>query len=321
MTSLYVDRRGVEARLDGETVVFYEQGARSGTVPLGSLERVFFKGDVVLHGNLLAKLGDAGIGVVFLTGLKSEPTLFLPRAHNDATRRVAQYAVRAAPDLKLRYGRGFLSLKLRAQELFLREVAQWRGISRDDLLGAAEKIRRDAEALAVACRMEELRGLEGHAAQVYFSGLATVLPASLGFSGRNRRPPRDPFNVVLSLGYTLLYAEVVLALHEVGLDPYVGFLHELNFGRASLACDVMEFLRTEVDRFAVQAFRERTLRPEDFSQTGNGCRMGKAARKRFYPAWEIKAEEIRRRLRSGCTSLCDEIVEDAAGLGACGEVA
>lgn len=314
MTSLYVDRKGLEARLDGGAVAFYEQGVRSGTVPLTSLSRVFFQGDVLLHGNLLAKLGAGGVGVIFLHGFRSEPTLFLPRMHNDASRRVAQHVLSRRPVFRMRFARELLEIKLQREEALMRELADKHGAPRQDLLAAAAQIGVDREALVSAERLDELRGLEGHAAQVYFSGLAATLPASLAFTGRNRRPPRDPFNVVLSLGYALLYAETVLALHEVGLDPYVGFLHDLDFGRASLACDVMEIFRTEVDRFAFNAFRDRVLRPEDFSTGSGRCRMGKAARKRFYPAWEAKAEEIRRELRRSCTALCDGILESEAAL-------
>ena len=78
--------------------------------------------------------------------------------------------------------------------------------------------------------LPELRGLEGAAASLYFSALGALVPKSLGFQGRNRRPPRDPVNAVLSLTYTLLHTEAVLAAHRMGLDPYVGFFHAVTFG-------------------------------------------------------------------------------------------
>ena len=141
-----------------------------------------------------------------------------------------------------------------------------------------------------------LRGLEGQAAAVYFAGLAAHMMPNLGFNGRNRRPPRDPLNVVLSLGYTLLHADTVLALYGAGLDPYVGFYHGLDFGRESLASDVMEPLRPRLDQFAVQLFKSGELRVEDFSTTAQGCLMGKAGRVRFYPLYEAAAEDFRTRL-------------------------
>jgi CRISPR/Cas system-associated endonuclease Cas1 len=97
MTSLYVDRRGVTLKADGEALVFYENGERIGTVPLAPLSRVFLRGDVTLSSALLGKLGERGIGVVVLSGRKAVPTMLLGRPHNDAARRVAQYRCRSMP--------------------------------------------------------------------------------------------------------------------------------------------------------------------------------------------------------------------------------
>ena len=141
-----------------------------------------------------------------------------------------------------------------------------------------------------------MRGLEGAAAAAYFQGLAELLPERLHFSGRNRRPPRDPFNAVLSLGYTLLHGEAVIALYGAGFDPFIGFYHALDFGRESLACDIVEPLRAEVDRFAMRLFRSERLRPEDFTSVDGACLLGKAGRGRFYVEWESAAETLRRRL-------------------------
>ena len=96
MTSLYVDRRGVTLKADGEALVFYENAERVGTVPLSPLSRVFLRGDVTLSSSLLGKLGERGIGGGGLSGRKAEPTLLLARPHNDAARRLAERAVAGA---------------------------------------------------------------------------------------------------------------------------------------------------------------------------------------------------------------------------------
>ena len=121
MTSLYVDRRGVTLKADGEALVFYENGERVGTVPLAPLSRVFLRGDVTLSSSLLGKLGERGIGVVVLSGRKAEPTLLLGRPHNDAARRMTQYRLSLDTDFCLRFARGVVEGKLRAQADFLAE--------------------------------------------------------------------------------------------------------------------------------------------------------------------------------------------------------
>ena len=101
---------------------------------------------------------------------------------------------------------------------------------------------------------------------------------------------------MLSLGYTLLHSEAVLALYGAGLDPFIGFYHQLDFGRESLACDVVESFRVEVDQFALELFRKDILRVEDFSTTESGCLLGKNGRAKFYAAWETLAEKLRKQL-------------------------
>ncbi len=162
--------------------------------------------------------------------------------------------------------------------------------------------------------VEALRGLEGAGAAAYFEGFAELLPARLHFNGRNRRPPRDPANALLSLGYTLLHAEAVLALYGAGLDPFIGFYHALDFGRESLACDLVEPLRVDVDQHALMLFRSEKLRPEDFSSTQSGCLLGKAGRARFYAEWEALAARLRKLLAE---SICD-VANAISAAGAAG---
>jgi len=304
MTSLYVDRRNVELKADGEALVFIENGERVGTVPLQPLSRVFLRGDVKLCASLLGKLGEHDIGVVILSGRKGTPSLLLGRPHNDAARRIAQYRLSLDGDYCLRFSRAIVAAKLSGQLDLIRERRDSDPMHRY-ALGVCE--RRISGMLAQVDDQEsiaKLRGLEGACAAAYFEALAEIVPASLNFHGRNRQPPRDPLNAVLSLTYTLLHAEATLALYGAGLDPFIGFYHSLDFGRESLACDVMEALRPQADRFALTLFRQATLTSDDFTNTQTGCLLGKAGRSRYYTAYETRAEHFRREL--------DQAVRDIA---------
>jgi CRISPR-associated protein Cas1 len=119
MTSLYVDRRGVALKVDGEALVFTENGERIDTVPLKPLSRVFLRGDVQLSASLLGKLGEQHIGVVVLSGRKGTPTLMLGCPHNDAARRIAQYRLSLNPDFCLRFSRAIVEAKLRGQRALI----------------------------------------------------------------------------------------------------------------------------------------------------------------------------------------------------------
>ena len=317
MTSLYVDRRGVTLKADGEALVFYENGERVGTVPLAPLARIFLRGDVTLSSSLLGKLGERSIGVVVLSGRKGLPTMLLGRPHNDAARRVAQYRLSQETQFCLRFSRAVVEAKLRAQAAFLAERRDTELQSRYLLTLAVRQIESSIAAVDRQPGIASLRGLEGAGAAAYFGGFADLLPERLKFKNRNRQPPKDPVNAVLSLGYTLLHAEAVLALYGAGLDPFIGFYHALDFGRESLACDIVEPLRVEVDRHALMLFRTEKLRADDFSQTDGACLLGKAGRARFYGEWETLAERLRTRLAESVADVSAAIGTWDAGTASC----
>jgi CRISPR-associated protein Cas1 len=155
---------------------------------------------------------------------------------------------------------------------------------------------------------DTLTGLEGAGAAAYFRAYPTLFPDSLEFSHRRRRPPPDPVNVCLSLGYTLLHHEAVREVQIVGLDPLLGFLHVPERGRESLACDLVEPLRPHVDEWVWRSFAERHLRGEHFSrEKGGACLMGKAGRQLFYHGFEQLAAGLRRLLRRMARSLTADL--------------
>lgn len=303
MSSLYIDRKGIVLKLDGEALAFYENDSRIGTVPLAPLERVYLRGDVTLQSSLLGKLGSKGIGVVVLSGKKGEASLMLAQPHNDAARRVAQYRLSQDEKFCLTFSRCVVELKLQAQYQFLMSLREKNLQARYALTSYARNIQEAMTVINEKDTIAALRGLEGHAAAQYFAGLAAVLPERLHFSGKNRQPPKDPFNAVLSLGYTLLHTEAVIALYGAGLDPFIGFYHALDFGRESLACDVIEPMRIMVDQFSIGLFKSGALRVDDFSLSEQGCLMGKTARARFYPLFEEACEAIRKCLTESISEL------------------
>jgi CRISPR-associated protein Cas1 len=151
--------------------------------------------------------------------------------------------------------------------------------------------------------LDRIRGFEGACGASYFPGYCALFAESLGFNGRNRRPPKDPVNAALSLTYTLLHFDAVRAAYAAGLDPMVGFYHRPARGRESLACDLIEPLRPRADTWIWKLFRERELRAEHFTIDKGACLLGKAGRERFHAAWEAYASLPRRWLRRQCALL------------------
>lgn len=293
MGSLFVDRKNIEVRMYGGALVFYDKGTRSGSVPLAAVDRIFFYGAVTVNTSVLNRLGDAGIGAVFLSGFKHEPVLLLPVPHNDAERRTAQCCLSMNDEFCRLFSLRLIQEKLASQCSHLDELVAANQSKEPALIKCRNLLEADLSRSCKSNDLEEARGYEGHGSRVYFEGLGSVIPPAFGFSGRNRQPPRDPFNALLSLTYTIMTAEAGLFAYGAGLDPYVGFLHRNTFGRQSFACDLVEPFRTLGDRFVLGLIRGQTVRPEDFTTTTEGVRLGKAGRARFYQAYEEAAPEWR----------------------------
>jgi CRISPR-associated protein Cas1 len=305
MSSLFVDRRNVELEHESGAIVFRENGERVGTVPIAPLTRVFLRGDVRLSGSLLGKLGENGVGVIILSGRQGKPSLLLARPHNDASRRVEQIRKSLDAGFCLDFARRLIHTKLTRQIEWFDELRGADRQARYELTHAMKLLDEHRARLGDAEKLGSLRGIEGSAAHRYFDGLKAVVPSSLHFKSRNRRPPRDPFNALLSLTYTLAHAEIAIALHGAGLDPYVGFYHQLDFGRESLASDLLEALRPLADRFCLRLIRRQTLTADHFSTSSAGCLLGKAGRTRYYTAYEEYSEV----LRAGIHAQVDETAQ------------
>ncbi|MCX8086382.1 MAG: CRISPR-associated endonuclease Cas1 [Rhodocyclaceae bacterium] len=308
MSSLFVDRRGVALELEGGAIVFRENNERIGTVPIAPLTRVFLRGDVTLSASLLGKLGEQGVGVVVLSGRVGKPSLMLARPHNDASRRVAQVKKSLDEDFCLAFARALIERKIERQIEWFDALRARDMQARYELTHAMELLKAHQRRLASADSLPRLRGIEGAAAACYFDGLKAVVPESWHFKSRNRRPPKDPFNALLSLTYTLAHAELAIALYGAGFDPYVGFYHALDFGRESLASDLLEAVRPLCDRFCLRLVKEQTLSArDDFSTTESGCLLGKAGRARYYAAYEGYSEVLRAGIAAEVDALSERI--------------
>lgn len=301
MSSLYLDRKNLAIRLDGQALALYEDEIRKGSVPLHLLDRIVLRGNVQLESRVLGALTERNIGLLVLSGRNTEATAMLAgRSHNDARRRLGQYRLSLDDDLRVPVARWLVLVKIRGQLRFLKRAMAARPDARRVLTAASQtlsgilgQLRDDSRVFSLA----SLRGFEGAAAAAHFNALPHLFPPSLNFSGRHKRPPPDPVNACLSLGYTLLHYDAVRACHIVGLDAHLGFFHDVSFGRASLACDLMEPLRPVVDDWVWQLFRDRTLRAEHFSDDNGRCLMNKAGRQHFYAFYESNAGPVRRLLR------------------------
>lgn len=312
MATLYLDRKGAALDVDAGSLTVRLGDAVAARIPLAPLERVVLRGEAVLSTRVLTELWRHDIGLLLLSGRHSEATARLVgRPHDDAALRLAQY--RRATDAEgcRLTARRIIGAKLAAEARLLGRALEVRADRRKPLTDAIETLERLQARIAddgLVLGRDTLIGLEGAGAAAYFRAYSTLFPESLEFFRRRRRPPTDPVNVCLSLGYTLLHHEAVREVQVVGLDPLLGFLHVPERGRESLACDLVEPLRPHVDEWVWRAFADRRLRQEHFSrEKGGGCLMGKAGRHLYYDGFEPLATALRRLLRRMARGLAADL--------------
>ncbi|MCP9440383.1 MAG: CRISPR-associated endonuclease Cas1 [Nitrospira sp.] len=310
--TVYLDRKGAELRLDGGALAVYVNGEREGLVPLAPMDRIVVIGRQTVETALLHHLAEQGTSVLFVSGRShSFRCRLVGRLHNHARLRIAQYEARRS-STALALALEWVTAKLDGQASFLREAAEVRPDQRAELLSAATVIEETRTKVTDAGTVERLRGLEGAAAAAYFGALPAVFPPSLGFEGRERRPPRDPVNALLSLTYTLVHWEWVRECELIGFDPLIGFYHDLDYGRESLACDLLEPFRPVVDRWVWELFRTRQFEGRDFAsdQDRPGCSLKKAARSRYYQAYDQWMAGHRPHLRETAEALARRLLNN-----------
>jgi CRISPR-associated protein Cas1 len=289
---LYLNTPGAYVARKGETLTVKNGDATLATYRLLDLHHLALFGPVQISTSTVQGCCESGIPVTYF----STGGYFYGITHGhtqvNVTVRIAQFAAAATPERAIRHARLFLHGKIRNQRTLLQ---------RNHLeapVNTLRALRWLAASVLAAREPTSLLGIEGTAARFYFEHFAGMLhPArhddnpgdrfAFEFKERNRRPPRDPVNAVLSLLYSLLAKDCTLACHICGLDPYVGFLHQPRHGKPALALDLMEEFRPLIaDSTALTLFNNRMLETSSFLTAGRAVALTPAARKTVFIAYE-----------------------------------
>lgn len=317
---LLLDRAQLELKSEGDVLVLYEAGQRRSTVPIKLIDRCVIHGSQTkLDTGVLAKLAEAGATTMIMAPRSvKRAALVLGPQHNDAAVRLAQAAEVLDDNICITRATHIVLQKLKRQAKTLGILKSKRPAAKKPLSDAIESIKKVISTLELlvlnpttaampSVSLANLRGYEGASARIYFDALTHVFAPQLTFTGRNRRPPKDPVNVGLSLSYTMLHFEAVKWCVTAGLDPMLGFYHKPAFGRESLASDLIEPLRPVIDLWIWEKFRSETLRADHFSNDKGACLMGKAGRQIFYASWENECKPWRRYLRQQARLLAQQL--------------
>jgi CRISPR-associated protein Cas1 len=313
MSVLYVVEQGAKIRKTGHRIVVEKDDKELLEVEAMRLDTILVFGNVQVSTQALAELLGQGIEfALFSSHGELRGQLTPPHARN-VELRLKQYGRHGDPAWRLQRAREVVEAKLRNSLMVLKQ-ADW---DRGEPAHAAARAQLEASlrSVAQAADLDQLRGVEGAAARAYFSCFPVLLKASVPWSGRNRRPPRDPVNAFLSLGYTLLADRIRCWLDGAGLDPYLGNLHDMRYGRPSLALDHLEPLRVAVvDKFALRCFNLRMFTTADFSEDPDaGVRFTPEALKRFFARWEeaLRERDLNRILDAQVASYRQAVQGDA----------
>lgn len=284
---LVIDRKATTLRYKNATLLVERPGKDKQRIPINLLEQV------IIHGNPLIEAG-----VWRALANRQVPSTILP------TRGTQEPAILAS-GLAVRLPLRKMQHHAAANDQHSQQLAQWFIHQKADSYGLPllllpeshqqqvalfqQKIAQAHAKISATTDQNSLMGIEGALASRWFQLLGTLVAEPWGFKGRNRRPPQDPLNALLSLGYTLLGSEIYQVLITEGLDPSLGFLHQDQHGRSALMLDFIEPFRSGVDYFALQLLEQ--LSPGQFTTNAkDGCRLEKRARGMFYGYWAEQRE-------------------------------
>ena len=234
------------------------------TVPIFAIDQIVLFGNVTITASMRNYLLDQSVDTVFLTKRGRFRGRLTSYSGSNIELRQQQFRCCDDESFVLDTGRRFVQGKLENSRTVLRR--HQRRLQDDNLARALMRLRAITERLPQALTLDQLRGYEGEAGATYFACLSKVLKQpEFQFSKRTRRPPKDPFNAILSFGYTMLLGTVMTAVQTVGLEPYLGFLHAPSNGKPSIGLDLMEEFRSLlVDALAVRMVNRRQFEVNDF---------------------------------------------------------
>lgn len=298
LNTLYVTSSDTYLSLDGENIVVQKSKSELTRIPLHNLEGVVAFGYTGASPALMGACARKNISLSFVTQSGKFLARVVGEDRGNVTLRKTQYRISDSDAQSTRIAKNIIIGKVFNTRWVIERATRDYSMRLDveRLKKVSQFLVKSLQSLADCESLDQLRGFEGEAASQYFSVFDDLIlqqKEDFCFKVRNKRPPLDNTNAMLSFVYTLLAHDAVGALETVGLDPYVGFLHRDRPGRISLALDLMEELRSVyADRFVLSLINKRIVNAAGFSKQENGAVvMDDDTRKVLISAWQAKKQE------------------------------
>lgn len=299
LNTLYVTSPDKYLSLDGENIVVLSDGKEAGRVPLHNLEGIVTFGYTGASPALMGYCARNGISLSFHSSSGRFLAEVTGEVKGNVTLRKTQYRISDDEEKSALIGRNMIIGKIYNSRWALERATRDHPdrVDVETLKKTSAYLKGILTQLESCDNLDKIRGVEGNAASRYFEVFDELIlrnKESFFFRERNRRPPLDNVNALLSFIYTLLSQMTSAALSAAGLDPYVGFLHRDRPGRASLALDLMEEFRPVLaDRFVVSIINRQVVSPKDFIKKENGAViLTDDARRKVIDAWQKKKQEV-----------------------------
>lgn len=298
LNTLFVTSEDAYLSLDGENIVVNREKQVVARFPLHTLAGILSFSYAGASPSLMGACAERDIALTFLTPHGKFLARTCGKTNGNVLLRRTQYRMADDPFQSCRMARCSIFGKLYNARQSIERTRRDHSMRVDDakLKAASERLKELLPVVLEETSMDALRGLEGGGAAVYFGVFDDMIlnrKDDFYYRGRNRRPPLDAVNAMLSFAYSLLANDCASALESVGLDSYVGFLHRDRPGRASLALDLMEELRPcMVDRFVLTLINNRMVSPSDFETRESGAvSMIDEARRVFLKNWQERKQD------------------------------
>lgn len=298
LNTLYIISEDSYLSLDGENVVVQKGKEKIGRVPLHTIEGIVCFSYAGASPALMGACCEKNIGLTFFSPKGRFLARVVGEEYGNVLLRKEQYRISDSKELSCIYARNMILGKVYNCRWSLERTLRDHSlrVDSDKIRDISQDLKTNLTYIRECEDLDNLRGIEGQTASRYFSVFDELIlnqKEKFYFRGRNRRPPLDNVNALLSLVYTVLTNEVANSLESVGLDPYVGFMHRDRPGRKSLALDMVEELRGVVaDRFVVTLINKKIVKDIHFDeQTDGAVILTDEGRKQFFNAWQLRKKE------------------------------
>lgn len=298
LNTLYVTSENSYLSLDGENVVVLDGKIEIGRIPMHNLEGIVSFGYRGTSPALMGACAERNISLCYMTPQGKFLARISGKIKGNVILRQQQYASSKDEKVSLDIAKNCILGKVYNARWVLERAIRDHSLQIDaeQIKKASNYLKNSLESIQKCESKDQLRGFEGEAASIYFGVFDQLIlqqKKDFAFHGRNKRPPLDNVNALLSFVYTLLTNSITSALESVGLDPYIGYLHTERPGRVSLSLDLIEELRAVLaDRFVLSLINKRVINGKNFSKKENGAvLMNDDLRKKVLTEWQNKKKE------------------------------